>query len=309
MKRRVVSIFLIALTALFSISMSYRILGKSDIKKSHTGIETDAAAGPRFEVAPVVSYPVQERDSVEVIILMYHTINDVSRSAWSITPEDFENDLIYLQQGGYCTVTISDLIAYENGTGTLPEKPVALTFDDGYASNLLVALPLLEKYDACATINVIGSYVSEPIEGVTPTDDMYFDWNQMQELEASGRIEIGHHTWDMHKYDENERIGCAITVGEDEASYIETLTTDLNTFQTALLEHGLSKASCFAYPHGKNCVQSDKLITQLGFGASLLSVEGLNTITRFDATSLFGLKRYNRPPDLSLETIFARAGY
>lgn len=307
--KKMLPIFIVLVIVFFSLHFYRKPSVGSDSLFVYEKIEKSSAAQLRFEIPEPAVYPVSERDSVRVIVIMYHTINDIARSAWSITAEDFEKDLIYLKENGYGTVTISDLTAYENGTGTLPEMPVALTFDDGYASNYTDALALLEKYDACATINVIGSYVTEPAGGCAPTGDQYLDWNQLYALYESGRIEIGHHTWNLHSCSEDGRIGCAIIAGEDEISYSSMLASDLCTFQDALLTHGLPEATCFAYPFGRYCEQSDRLIPQLGFAATLTSVEKVNTITRFDASSLLDLGRYNRPPELSLEAIFARAKF
>ena len=48
-------------------------------------------------------------------------------------------------------MSLRELVEYSRGTGTLPEKPVLITFDDGQLSVLEYVLPLLEKYDAvCA---------------------------------------------------------------------------------------------------------------------------------------------------------------
>ena len=80
---------------------------------------------------------------VEVPIVMYHSVlKDESRHGqYVISPAELESDLKYLRDHGYTTILIEDLIAYTQG-GPLPEKPVLLTFDDGYYNNYLYAFPL-----------------------------------------------------------------------------------------------------------------------------------------------------------------------
>ena len=72
-------------------------------------------------------------EGVEVPVVMYHSMlkDEARHGQYVISPEEFENDLQYLQSHGYTTILIEDLIAYTKG-GSLPEKPVLLTFDDGY---------------------------------------------------------------------------------------------------------------------------------------------------------------------------------
>ena len=91
---------------------------------------------------------------------MYHSIlKDASRTGkYVITPSRVEEDLIYLQENGYETVVVADLIAYVTDGTPLPEKPVMITLDDGYLNNLTYMLPLLEQYDMRAVISVIGLY-------------------------------------------------------------------------------------------------------------------------------------------------------
>ena len=89
-------------------------------------------------------------DELKIVpILMYHSVcvNKKVDSAYYITPEKLESDLRYLQEQGYSAVFISEIADYAEGQGDLPEKPVALTFDDGYYNWATNVLPLLEKYE------------------------------------------------------------------------------------------------------------------------------------------------------------------
>ena len=101
---------------------------------------------------------VDSAGGVSLPVLMYHSIAPVPETQYCISPETLESDLQYLQEHHYTAVSPEELIAYTEGTGDLPEKPVLLTFDDGLYNNLSLALPLLEKYDMCAVISVVGSF-------------------------------------------------------------------------------------------------------------------------------------------------------
>jgi hypothetical protein len=62
---------------------------------------------------------------------MYHSLREDESylGTYVISPETFEADLIYLQEHGYTSVSVAELIAYvSDPEATLPEKPVLITF-------------------------------------------------------------------------------------------------------------------------------------------------------------------------------------
>jgi hypothetical protein len=93
---------------------------------------------------------------VPLPILMYHSVlKDPQRSgSYIITPAQFEKDMLYLNEHGYTTVLPSDLLRYAKGEGELPEKPVMITFDDGYYNNLVYVLPILKRLQLKAVISI-----------------------------------------------------------------------------------------------------------------------------------------------------------
>ena len=103
----------------------------------------------------------EKREEVLLPVLMYHEVryDDLGKDA--ILPEEMESDLLYLQREGYTTVLMEDVIAFVYAGESLPEKPILLTFDDGYESSYRRLFPLLEQYGAKAVINVIGKSADE----------------------------------------------------------------------------------------------------------------------------------------------------
>jgi peptidoglycan/xylan/chitin deacetylase (PgdA/CDA1 family) len=59
----------------------------------------------------------------------------------------------------YKVVPVSAVAAYHQGQAELPERAVALTFDDGYASNFHLGLPLLRRYGLPATVYLTTGFV------------------------------------------------------------------------------------------------------------------------------------------------------
>ena len=97
---------------------------------------------------------IEVKKGVNVPVLMYHAVSD---DMWGIeelfvSPANMEKQLAYLVDNGYDPIWFEDLAHLEDY-----DKPVLLTFDDGYDDNYTELFPLLKKYQVKATIFVIGN--------------------------------------------------------------------------------------------------------------------------------------------------------
>ena len=102
-----------------------------------------------------------------------------------------EEDLLYLQRQGCTTVVMSDLIAYVQQGTPLPEKPVMITFDDGYYNNYLNAYPLLQKYQMKAVISIIVGETDKYSElDENKENYSHITWDMINEMMESGLEEV-----------------------------------------------------------------------------------------------------------------------
>lgn len=147
-------------------------------------IDTPTATPP-----PAATYA--PRGTTVIPILMYHYVrtvtdpNDTVGINLSVTPEKFAAQMQYLADNGYTTLTMRDVYAILAGAQPLPPKPVALTFDDGYRDFYTTAWPVLKKHNFKATSYIITSVIGW---------EQYMTWAMLQELDATGQVEIGSHT-------------------------------------------------------------------------------------------------------------------
>lgn len=132
-----------------------------------------------------------------VPILMYHAVAEQPSSATlslSVTPRALEEQLRHLVDCGFTGLTFSDLAdAFRTG-GTLPDRPVAITFDDGYADFADEAWPILRRYGFPATVFVTTGWLADAGEDAagSPLGRM-LAYSQLRDLAAAG-VEIGAHS-------------------------------------------------------------------------------------------------------------------
>ncbi|MDR3644504.1 MAG: polysaccharide deacetylase family protein [Clostridia bacterium] len=248
--------------------------------------------------------PVDER--IRLPIIMYHEIRAYNNNRMAISPYEFESDLRYLQRNGYTTITMTDLIHYVYDDMPLPEKPIILTFDDGYLNNYAYAFPLLKKYHMTAVLSVIGKNADD----FTRVPDKNLDyshatWDQLAEMARSGCFEIQNHTYNMHTIT-YKRYGCAKNAGESEEHYEKALTDDLMRCQQEISDNLGTVPNTFTYPYGNVSSDSLAIIKKLGFLASLSCKYGINLIDR-NPDGLYCLMRISRYHDVSLSKTLSDA--
>lgn len=238
-------------------------------------------------------------------VIMYHSVYGDTPAEYIVTPEQLENDLQWLKSNGYSTVTAEEVINYTRYKGNLPEKCVMITLDDGFYNNLSVLVPLLEKYDMTAVVSVVGSYTDNNA-AADPHNQRYsyLTWDDIKELQQSGRIEIGNHTYNMHSL-KGERIGCGMADGESEADYRKKLNDDISQLQNELTENIGCTPVVFTYPFGKVSRESLPVIRENGFLMTLTCRELPNYITH-DTDCLYGIGRYNRSGLYSTEEYMSK---
>lgn len=236
--------------------------------------------------------------------LMYHQVlKDESRAGkYIITPYELEEDLKYLSQNGYVSILPSELEQINDGKKKLPEKAVMITFDDGYETGLYYVLPLLEKYDMKAVINIVGRYTDEYSrinEEEKHLSYAYLTWNEIKKLSDSGYVEIGNHTYDMHLYN-GERNGCARKENESDEQYRTVLYENVTRLSDKLQQVTGKRPVAFAYPFGSLSEGSAEIIGSAGISVFMTCCEQPCSMNR---NGRIVINRYNRESGRSAQQI------
>lgn len=246
--------------------------------------------------------------TVRLPIIMYHAIlKDPQRANnYTVSPAQLEEDLLYLKKQGYTAVLPRELVDYVNGKTELPDKPIMITFDDGYYNNLVYVLPILKRMDMKAVVSVVGSYTQKASELMDQNPAYaYLTWKDICALEESGRVEIASHTYALHT-SQGGRAGAKRKSWETREAHEAVLIADINMFRNAIEEHCGFLIGTFAYPYGHWDDNTEAVMRKVGFTMTLTCRERMNYIERNPA-SLYHLGRYNRPSGVSTEEFMQKA--
>ncbi len=209
-------------------------------------------------------------------ILMYHMIHNPVKGAkfnsLRVSPAMFEKQIRYLSEQGWRFFTMSELIQSKNN---LPEKSVAITFDDGYQDNLQNALPILKKYRARATIYLVvdrhkrewsSKRKPENTSGELMKEAKLQD-EEVRELLNTGLIEIGSHSITHENLP---------TLG-DAQKKVEIMNS-----RKQLQEIFGIECDAFCYPFGLYDETDVKLVEQAGYASATTVEKGIDDLSSAD---------------------------
>ncbi len=205
---------------------------------------TATAAGATFLAGKVV-----------MPILLYHRVSEEGSAQYRVTPQVFREQMEWLKKEGYQAVTVSQVADVIRGGGTLPQKPVAITFDDGYLDTYENAFPILSELGFTATVYIIT--------GTLGTDKSYgyMQEDALTELIAAG-WEIGSHSV-THTSLKKTKLGAGNEMRQSKVDLEKKL--------------GI-KVRSFSYPYGEANQEIKDLAAQMGYESGV-GIDILNTHT------------------------------
>ena len=242
----------------------------------------------------VYVYRMPESVADPLPVLMYHHMVPDGQDCndMTVTPSKFRADLEAVLAMGYTPVLPRELAAGD----ALPEKPILITFDDGYRSNYDLVYPILREYGVKACISII---VLMPD---LPTDN-FCTWNQLREMTASGLVEIGSHSYRLHNlggdggnFESGGANGVERRPNESDADFQTRVLDDIQLSHDRIAEE-LGGVTCFAYPFGCSDPDAKALVDEL-FPVTLMTTpkcadlaKGLHDLPRFTVTMKTDLEK------------------
>lgn len=236
------------------------------------------------------------------VVLQYHHVSDSTPPSTSISPALFKRHLAYLADNNFAVVPLSDLVDLLKAGKSLPDKTVAITFDDAYASVYEVAYPLLKDKGWPFTVFVN----TEPLD---QGKKLFASWEQLMEMTKHGVIIANHSRLHNHLLRLQE--------GESRAEWRKRITAEVMDAEKRITEKTGQAHRILAYPYGEYDNDVKALLKKLDFVAfgqqsgPLFTTKDLLTLPRFPfgggyvELEDFATKVNTRPLELKRIQLFA----
>ena len=198
-----------------------------------------------------------------VPILMYHEVAphasgmNAEKLSLLVTPERFTEQMLYLKDHGFTTITLDDWMAARAGQEALPRNPVVLTFDDGRLGVYQNAFPVLKRNGQKAILFLISAEVGRVVKG-------YLDWSMVREMQSSGLITFGSHT--VHHVE--------LSLASPQRALMEL------TYSKMVIQRNTGhRCDYFCYPYGKYTAWVAKMVGAVGYRAATTEIPGWSRVT------------------------------
>jgi len=169
-----------------------------------------------------------------VPVLAYYSFSKNKPSKISITQDDFKAQMKYLKENGYHVITLDQLLGFFDYQEQVPEKSVAITFDDGWISVYEIAFPILKKYGFPATIFIYTDFIG---------GGKAMSWKQIKELSEAG--------FDIQCQTKTHRNLTVLRKKESFREYFKSLEMEISYPKKVIKKKLNKECEYLAYPYGK----------------------------------------------------------
>ncbi|MDP1932462.1 MAG: polysaccharide deacetylase family protein [Gammaproteobacteria bacterium] len=183
-------------------------------------------------------------------ITLYHHISDSTPASTSVPPDKFREQMEHLKADGFHVMPLPELLSALQQRQEVPDKTVAITFDDGYISIYDTAFPMLQEYGFPFTVFINTQPHNDRMNG-------YMSWEQIREMSDAG-VTFANHM-------ENHPYMVDALAGEDEAARIARLRAELLRSQDRITAETGQDHKFMAYPYGEYDVPVKRMMGELGF--------------------------------------------
>lgn len=247
-------------------------------------------------------------------VLGYHSVVDdtAPKEEKNFFPQTLSASMLvnhfnWLRQNGYNIISWQQVIDAENGKGTLPEKAVLLSFDDGYRTMYNVIYPILKAYNYPAVFAPVVGWIDTPADGkihyankMLPRN-LFTTWQEIREMEQSGLVEIASHTYDSHHgvlaNPGRSQIPAVISPTyidnkyETKAEYRQRLTQDFTQSAQSIYRNLGKPPRIMVWPYGKfndtavDIARQAKMTHHFGLGEKIINKVGDKHVGRLLVTA------------------------
>jgi peptidoglycan/xylan/chitin deacetylase (PgdA/CDA1 family) len=233
--------------------------------------------------------PAQARPSGQrfVSIAFHEVVDDpAGLETDAVTTKGLAQFFDWLKGTGWTAVSLDDLAAAHRGTRPLPDKAILITFDDGYKSLYTRVFPLLRIYRFPIVSALVGSWMEGESGTVMYGDrkvprSTFISWAEAREMQASGLVEFGSHSYALHQgvqaNPQGNMIPAAVTWRYDpatghyetDAEYRNRIRADLQRSRAQMAANLGRAPRAMVWPYGRYSGPALEVTKQLGFSFAL----------------------------------------
>lgn len=176
----------------------------------------------------------------ELVVLQYHHVANNTPASTSVSAEQFAKHLAYLDNNQFTVVHLDEAIEKLQSGQALPDKAVAITFDDGYANLAQHAVPLLTQYQFPYTIFVNPGLID-------PAPQSYLSWQVLAALPTE-LARVANHGW---RHDYWLRRDKSLSQVQHQQQVFQLIDKAQQTLERQLPKSLLTRQKMLAYPFGE----------------------------------------------------------
>lgn len=224
----------------------------SSVSSSSTPLPAASGAAASSVTASVYNGGSGSQKAVSIPVLYYHSVQVMPGSTAVVSPTKFTEQMQYLADNGYHPLTMAEFSAIMEGQAAAPDKPVLLTFDDGYVDNHSTVMPLLAKLGFPATLFMSPGVMD---------DKRFINWEQAADLRDSG--------WDIYPHGMTH-------------PYLTKLSAEEQAYEITEARKQIEEklgvtADVFCYPYGQYNNTTLKILKDNGFRYAFTIDQGKTT--------------------------------
>lgn len=250
-----------------------------------------------------------------VLALAYHDVQDrdADNTFMTVRTANLIGQLAWLRENGYQAVSVDQILAARQGGAPLPDKALLLSFDDGLSSFRERVLPILKAYRWPALLSPVGVWMDTPADqpvnygGLPVPRSRFADEAQLREIVASGLVEIGAHSNNLHYGAQGNPQGNLQPVAiarlydprthryETENEYRQRIGDDVTRISAKIQALTGRPPRVWVWPYGMASGTALQIIGDNGYRLALTLEDGLSTLASLQSGARFLV---NADPDV-----------
>lgn len=214
-------------------------------KHEYLQLKAEAAQAQKLTLS---TPKVSEFPTEGIPVLMYHSISTIPGNTLGVPVQQFTDEMEWLSRQSYTTLSLEEFYEALVNKTQVPEKPIVLTFDDGYSDNYDAAWPILHQYGFKATFFVTTNSVGPGM----------MNWDQLNDLDDQGNS-VASHT--VHHYD------LATLSSQQQVDELSLSKKDVE-------DHLSNKVNALCFPSGQYNQTTLELMPKLGYTLGFTTQSG-----------------------------------